>query len=147
MKERLKNNKGFTLVEIIVVLVILAILAAIAVPAVLGYVDESKKTRYIEEAHSIYTVIQTEEARYKALGNELNDDTYKNTEYKKELTETITKKTGIQNVTFGTCSYIGKDNAEYYVNFKSDDGKNVYSVIKRNKDITVSVNQGEEDEK
>ena len=41
MKERLKNNKGFTLVEIIVVLVILAILAAIAVPAVLGYVDES----------------------------------------------------------------------------------------------------------
>ena len=138
MKERLKNNKGFTLVEIIVVLVILVILAAIAVPAVLGYVDESKKTRYIEEAHSIYTVIQTEEARYKALGNELNDDTYKNTEYKKELTET--KKTGIQNVTFGTCSYIGKDNAEYYVNFKSDDGKYVYSVIKRNKDITVSVN-------
>ena len=136
MKERLKNNKGFTLVEIIVVLVILAILAAIAVPAVLGYVDESKKTRYIEEAHSIYTVIQTEEARYKALGNELNN----NTEYKKELTETITKKTGIQNVTFGTCSYIGKDNAKYYVNFKSDDGKNVYSVIKRNKDITVSVN-------
>ena len=93
-----------------------------------------------EEAHSIYTVIQTEEARYKALGNELNDDTYNNTEYKKELTETITKKTGIQNVTFGTCSHIGKDNAEYYVNFKSDDGKNVYSVIKRNKDITVSVN-------
>ena len=138
MKERLKNNKGFTLVEIIVVLVILAILAAIAVPAVLGYVDESKKTRYIEEAHSIYTVIQTEEARNKALGNELNDDT--NTEYKKELTETITKKTDIQNVTFGTCSHIGKDNAEYYVNFKSDDGKNVYSVIKRNKDITVSVN-------
>ena len=125
MKERLKNNKGFTLVEIIVVLVILAILAAIAVPAVLGYVDESKKTRYIEEAHSIYTVIQTEEARYKALGNELNDDTYNNTEYKKELTETITKKT---------------DNAKYYVNFKNDDGKNVYSVIKRNKDITVSVN-------
>ena len=40
-------------------------------------------------------------------------------------------------MTFGTCSHIGKDNAEYYVNFTSDDGKNV---IKRNKDITVSVN-------
>lgn len=139
MKERLKNNKGFTLVEIIVVLVILAILAAIAVPAVLGYVDESKKTRYIEEAHSIYTVIQTEEARYKALGNELNDDTYKNTEYKR-INRNNNKKTAIQKVTFGTCSHIGKDNAEYYVNFTSDDGKNVYSVIKRNKDITVSVN-------
>ena len=30
-----KNNKGFTLVELIVVLVILAILAAILVPALL----------------------------------------------------------------------------------------------------------------
>ena len=43
-------------------------------------------------------------------------------------------------MTFGTCSHIGKGNAKYYVNFKNDDGKNVYSVIKRNKDITVSVN-------
>ena len=148
------NKKGFTLVEIIVVLVILAIFAAIAVPAVLGYVDESKKTRYIEEAHSIYTVIQTEEARYKALGNEEEEilmlldlgiaadgtGALPNHNSRKELTETITKKTDIQNVTFGTCSHIGKDNAKYYVNFKSDDGKNVYSVIKRNKDITVSVN-------
>ena len=73
-------------------LVILAILAAIAVPAVLGYVDESKKTRYIEEAHSIYTVIQTEEARYKALCNELNDDTYNNTEYKKRINRNNNKK-------------------------------------------------------
>lgn len=49
------------------------------------YSNESKKTRYIEEAHSIYTVIQTEEARYKALGNELNDDTYNNTHDKKRV--------------------------------------------------------------
>ena len=58
----------------------------------------------------------------------------------KRINRNNNKKTGIQKVTFGTCSHIGKDNAEYYVNFKSDDGKNVYSVIKRNKDITVSVN-------
>ena len=40
MKER--NNKGFTLVELIVVLVILAILAAILVPALLGYIDKAR---------------------------------------------------------------------------------------------------------
>ena len=62
------NKKGFTLVEIIVVLVILAILAAIAVPSVLGYVNEAKEERYIQEAHSIYVVIQTEEAKSEALG-------------------------------------------------------------------------------
>lgn len=139
MKERLKNNKGFTLVEIIVVLVILAILAAIAVPSVIGYVDEAKKTRYIEEAHSIYTVIQTEEARYKALDNELNDDSYNNEEYRNGLIETIKKQTGIQDVTFGKCSHIGKDNAEYNVNFKSDDRKFIHAVIKKNKDIEVNV--------
>ena len=61
------NKKGFTLVEIIVVLVILAILAAIAVPSVLGYVNEAKDEKYIQEAHSIYTVIQTEEAKAAAL--------------------------------------------------------------------------------
>lgn len=48
----MKNKKGFTLVEIIVVLVILAILAAIAVPSVIGYVDEAKESRYIQDAHS-----------------------------------------------------------------------------------------------
>ena len=76
MKELLKklqkksNKKGFTLVEIIVVLVILAILAAIAVPSVLGYVNEAKEERYIQEAHSIYVVIQTEEAKAKASSHD-----------------------------------------------------------------------------
>ena len=37
------NNKGFTLVELIVVLVILAILAAILVPALLGYIDKARE--------------------------------------------------------------------------------------------------------
>lgn len=57
MLNRLKgkqNKKGFTLVEIIVVLVVLAILAAIAIPAVLGYIDDAKKSKYTEEARAIF---------------------------------------------------------------------------------------------
>lgn len=65
LKEK-QNKKGFTLVEIIVVLVILAILAAIAIPAVLGYVEDARKSQYIAEARSIYLVIQTEEAKMQA---------------------------------------------------------------------------------
>ncbi|MCR5225967.1 MAG: type II secretion system GspH family protein [Eubacterium sp.] len=53
-----KNNKGFTLVELIVVLVILAILAAILVPALLGYIDKAREGQYAEEAHSILTAAQ-----------------------------------------------------------------------------------------
>lgn len=53
-----KENNGFTLVEIIVVLVILAILAAILVPALLGYVDESKKKQRVLEAKALMNAIQ-----------------------------------------------------------------------------------------
>lgn len=53
-----KDQKGFTLVELIVVLVILAILAALLVPALLGYIDKARNSKYLEEARSIYTAIQ-----------------------------------------------------------------------------------------
>ena len=41
---KLKDRKGFTLVELIVVLVILAILAALLIPALTGYIDKAKVT-------------------------------------------------------------------------------------------------------
>ena len=41
--QKLKDKKGFTLVELIVVLVILAILAALLVPALTGYIDKARK--------------------------------------------------------------------------------------------------------
>lgn len=54
-----KNNKGFTLVELIVVLVILAILAAILVPALLGYIDRAKSSQDLLNARNLYTAAQT----------------------------------------------------------------------------------------
>lgn len=58
MKKMKNDNKGFTLVELIVVLVILAILAAILVPALLGYIDEAKQKQIVLEGKSIYTAAQ-----------------------------------------------------------------------------------------
>ena len=55
-----KNDKGFTLVEMIVVLVILAILAAILVPALLGYIDDARKKQSLLNAKNAMTAAQAE---------------------------------------------------------------------------------------
>ena len=58
--EKKVDNKGFTLVELIVVLVILAILAAILVPALLGYIDRAKGSQILLNAKSVMTAAQAE---------------------------------------------------------------------------------------
>lgn len=53
-----KNNKGFTLVELIVVLVILAILAAILVPALLGWIDKAREKSVTNNAEAALVATQ-----------------------------------------------------------------------------------------
>ncbi len=50
----MKNNKGFTLVEIIVVLVILAILIALLAPSLTGYIDKAKEKTALANARLIH---------------------------------------------------------------------------------------------
>ena len=58
------NNKGFTLVELIVVLVILAILAAILVPALLGYIDKEREKQVTTNAEAAYVAAQALATEY-----------------------------------------------------------------------------------
>lgn len=162
MKDLLKklqkksNKKGFTLVEIIVVLVILAILAAIAVPSVIGYVDEAKESRYIQEARSIYVVIQTEEAKCEALttnqltynattnpdgiyagsGTAITDSS--NVLLKKiKDTTSLTVKELTPTYTEGNAT-TKANSTQWVVTWKSDDGKGIKATIKKNKDIKIT---------
>ena len=57
---KLKNKKGFTLVELIVVLVILAILAALLVPALTGYIDKARQESIVAETRQVVMAAQTE---------------------------------------------------------------------------------------
>lgn len=59
MFKKLKDKKGFTLVELIVVLVILAILAALLVPALTGYIDKAKNQSIISETRQVVMAAQT----------------------------------------------------------------------------------------
>ena len=61
---KMKNKKGFTLVELIVVLVILAILAALLIPALAGYIDKANQEKVVAETRMIVMAVQTEASTY-----------------------------------------------------------------------------------
>ena len=132
-QKKSKNKKGFTLIEIIVVLVILGILAAIAVPAVMGYIDDAKESKYVAEAHSIYIVIQTEEARAKATA--ADDITYESIE------KEAIKKTSLEDVTIAPTPTNVTPKEEkatsYKVTWISDDDKKIEATVKKNKDVKI----------
>jgi type IV pilus assembly protein PilA len=63
MKRRInlmkKTNKGFSLVELIIVIAIMAILAAAIAPALIRYIDKSRRADDVTAAGTVLTGVQT----------------------------------------------------------------------------------------
>jgi len=68
-KKRRNHNKGFSLVELIIVIAIMAILAAAIAPAVIRYIDKSRKAVDVSTAELVY---KAAELAYTTA----DDDTY-----------------------------------------------------------------------
>jgi type IV pilus assembly protein PilA len=54
-----KTNKGFSLVELIIVIAIMAILAAAIAPALIRYIDKSRRADDVTAAGTVLTAVQT----------------------------------------------------------------------------------------
>lgn len=60
----MKNNKGFTLVELLGVLIVLAVLAAITIPLVGEYIESSREKSYNLEIQTIKKAAQEYYTKY-----------------------------------------------------------------------------------
>ncbi|MBR1445173.1 MAG: type II secretion system protein [Firmicutes bacterium] len=73
LRNRLSDNKGFSLVELIVVIAIMVILIAILVPNITGYINKSRDVSAAATAKTVYDAAYAYQTEL--LGK--NDVTYK----------------------------------------------------------------------
>lgn len=59
MKKENMNNKGFSLVELIIVIAIMAILIVVLAPQYLKYVERSRNSTDLQNARTIMTAVET----------------------------------------------------------------------------------------
>mgnify|MGYP004545855089 CR=1 FL=1 len=59
LKDKKKDNKGFTLVELVIVVAILAILVGILAPQYTKYVEKSRKSADASNLENLVTVVKT----------------------------------------------------------------------------------------
>ena len=68
MKKMKKNNKGFSLVELIIVIAIMAVLVGVLAPQFIKYVEQSRRGTDIQNAEQIKTAILADMADGKITG-------------------------------------------------------------------------------
>ena len=113
-----RNEKGFTLIELIVVIVIIGILAAIAIPRFMGAQDRARigaceaDVHYMVEAMGLY---EPDHASYKLLGGSSTDYTA----FKDTLSVYMTLP---DTTNFSDFSYTGSDTT-FTITVKAKDSK------------------------
>jgi type IV pilus assembly protein PilA len=141
MFKKLKNKKGFTLIEIIVVIVILAVLMAVAVPSVMSYMNEGKNAKYQTAARTVLIDAQTQYAKGVADGASDTSAVKKAKDYIEAKTYTGDIK--VSGVTITVAGGTDKADAAEKDVTKVEctitiDGNNKNVTIDANKKVTVS---------
>jgi len=83
-----RNERGFTLMELMVVIVIVAILAAVAVPLYINYVNDARRT---EAKGAIGAIISAEQVYYQNNGHYLSQGVGTTTAIAQQLNVDLTE--------------------------------------------------------
>lgn len=111
--KKLKNNKGFTLIELVVVIAILAILALILVPAIGKYIGDANISKNKASARTIYSnaVLENSKGTY-TKSTETGHDI--------DLDEAVEK---LSNAATGTVDVTLKDGSVVSIVYRPDGDK------------------------
>lgn len=138
MKRTKKNNKGFSLVELIVVVLIMAIIAVALAPQVMKWVNESRKSADASTYDSVIAAAQdalADEATWNACANESFTITISNSGCVVQTGAPTAFNTSFQN-------HMGGSNAVNAIKMKQSNATAVVTVnngtVERTQEPTVS---------
>ena len=117
MKKFKENNKGFSLVELIVVIAIMVVLIAVLGSTILGYVEKSKYSKDVTALDSIKTAVSTYVAD--PDNNYQDDTTYRLSTLMTEEHDPNGVIAGVLNEVFDGDAFQGTSKA--FKNIETDD--------------------------
>lgn len=118
MKERKLNNKGFSLVELIIVIAIMVILVVVIAPQYTKFVNNSKIAADVQTAQAMATAIDVAVAdNKKPFGGSETVTTYSNALSEVNTTTAISKLGGTWTITGDDIKGVSK----IMLNYNSDD--------------------------
>ncbi len=142
------NNKGFSLVELIIVIAIMAILVAVLAPTYLKFVERSRKSTDCQNVTEIITALQTYAADPMITSNQLGDGaiTLTTTETAPGTTnatgnaDKALEAAGITKIGLKSSKWTASGNVQLDVDV--DDTKGTVSVTMNGATATVDITKG-----